>query len=69
MILLKSVDDWQTALDKGSVVGTVMIDLSKAFDSIDHSPLLNKLQALGIRGTELAWFTDIPEWHAAKGGD
>ena len=33
-VLLKSVDDWKIALDKGMVVGTVMIDLSKAIDSI-----------------------------------
>ena len=29
-VLLKCTDDWKTALDKGKVVGTVMIDLSEA---------------------------------------
>ena len=57
-VLLKFVDDWKIALDKGLIVGTVMVDLSKAFDSIDHSLLLSKLQALGIEGSELAWFAD-----------
>ena len=56
-VLLKCTDDWKTALDKGKVVGTVMIDLSKAFDSICHSLLLRKLEAIGVCDTALIWFT------------
>ena len=55
--MLKTIDDWRIALDNGNFVGTVMIDLSKAFD-IDHSILLGKLSAYGVKGTELTWFTD-----------
>ena len=57
-VVLKTIDDWRIALDNGNFVGTVMIGLSKAFDTIDHSILLGKLSAYGVKGTELAWFTD-----------
>ena len=45
-------------VDKGDMVGACFVDLSKAFDTISHSNLLNKLPRYGIHGQELAWFTD-----------
>ena len=41
--ILKNIDD-------GNVTGAVFLDLSKAFDVIDHSLLQIKLTALGVWG-------------------
>ena len=47
--LLKMTEDWRWALDRGDSVAAVAVDLSKAFDSIDHELLLAKLGAYGVQ--------------------
>ena len=54
--LLKNTDDWYSGLDTGQMVGTVFIDLKKAFDTVDHDLLCKKLEHYGVQQRELSWF-------------
>ena len=49
-------DDWSDNMDKGKLTGVVFLDIRKAFDSVDHSILLEKVQLYGIADRELMWF-------------
>ena len=43
-------------MDNGKLTGAVFVDLSKAFDTISHSELLEKLQAYGIERMNTSGF-------------
>ena len=46
--LLNMIEKWRHALDKGKKVGTIFMDLSKAFDTLNNNLLLAKLDAFGF---------------------
>ena len=50
------MDYIRSQTDFGNYIGMVMIDLLKAFDTVDHSILKNKLKAIGLDGDAIAWF-------------
>ena len=54
--LIDLINKITTALDNKEFAIGVFLDLSKAFDTVDHSLLLQKLEFYGIRGIALEWF-------------
>ena len=51
------VNDILTALDNDNIPVILLLDLSAAFDTIDHQILLSRLYSLfGIQSTALKWF-------------
>ena len=46
--LFRLLTSWQDSLDKGEIVGTVLMDLSKVYDYLPHDLLIAKLEAYGI---------------------
>ena len=54
--IITLVDKITKSQDMGDIVIAILIDLKKAFDTVDHKILLRKLNAYGIRGNMLKWF-------------
>ena len=56
--LLKIHNDLILAMDRGKVTSLILLDLSAAFDTVDYSILLTRLQNwFGLDGLSLNWFT------------
>ena len=81
-ILSFAVDTITQALDDHKIVCTAFLDLRKAFDSLDHVILLERLSKLGVHDTALSWFKNylsnriqrvkfkgtVSSWSPIKGG-
>ena len=81
-ILLVAVDRIVYLLDKGEAVCTAFLDLRKAFDSLDHHILLQRLYDMNVSPAVLQWFKDYltgrrhrvkglgqySDWRGMKGG-
>ena len=54
-IFCQSFEDWTSAVDQGYGVDVAYLDFSKAFDSVPHRRLVQKLASYGFRGKLLLW--------------
>ena len=54
--LLEASNSWSVNIDNGLINGVIFIDLKKAFDTIDHKILLQKLASYGVDYRALKWF-------------
>ena len=54
--LVSTVQTIGKNLDKGLQTDVVFMDISKAFDTVNHNSLLQKLRDFGLSGSLLLWF-------------
>ena len=59
--LIRVMDEWTEAVDNGNSIDCVYMDFQKAFDTVPHKRLINKLKAYKIGGEAIKWISDFLE--------
>ena len=54
--IIQLIDQINNSFEKNHFTLGIFIDLSKAFDTVDHSILIKKLKLYGVKGNNLRWF-------------
>ena len=57
MTILNVIDVITYTINTKNYCQLVMLDISSAFDTLDHNLLLSRLHQLGVRDFALSWFT------------
>lgn len=53
LFLLENI---KSMMDKGGIVGAIFLDLKKAFDTVNHGILINKLASFNFSNDTIKWF-------------
>ena len=66
--LIEAVDNWSINIDNGLLNGVILIDLKKAFDTIDHA-ILRKLQIYnyGVDQNSIKFFESYLSYRSQRG--
>ena len=56
LLLLSTIDTILEVVDKRKLTAVIYVDMSKVFDSINHSILSQKLKAIGPAPSVVSWF-------------
>ena len=54
--MIQMIDGWTQALNSRQIAGVCLLDMSAAFDVVDHNLLLQKLDLYGFNEDTIAWF-------------
>ena len=57
MALITMLENVSNALENGNCALGIFLDFQKAFDTVDHKIMLDKLYRYGIRGVAHQWFS------------
>ena len=58
--LINVIDNTLREIDEKSASLLVLLDITKAFNSLNHNLLLEKLQELGLKASVTSWFSSYP---------
>ena len=53
--MIQMYDNWVQAVDRGELAGVCMLDMSAAFDVVDHDLFIQKLELYGFDDNSLKW--------------